>query len=259
MRDPRSQHLRKLRRLRGSAQRWSVLSGGLGGAAAILTPYQGIGPLDAIWVGAAGAAGALALWRLSDLRSLAAQPVPDPPDPAVAARRTQARLLAAVRRLPAGQAALAEVRKRHARFGLRRSAAAGPWTRLDRAAETLSAVSGRLGGSAEVAILEAAVAERGLRDTAHRVASVERALRFAPPDARGTLQEAHRALVAQLTEGVAAYERLVAAAAGVLAEDGRLVTDHSATTRLVEAAELLRQVAAGLAELRAATSAVLRA
>lgn len=259
MRDPRSQHLRKLRRLRGSARRWSVLAGGLAGAAAILTPYQGLGPLDAVWAGAAGAAGALTLWRLSDLRTLAAQPVPDPPDPALAAQRAQARLVAAVQRIPVGQVALAEVRKQRARFGLRGSAAAGPWTRLDRAAETLSTVAGRLGGPAEMAVLEAAVAERGLRDIAHRVASVERALRFAPTDARGPLREAHQSLVAQLTEGVAAYERLVAAAAGVLAEDGRVVTDHPATTRLVEAADLLKHVAAGLAELRAATSPVLRA
>lgn len=49
---------------------------------------------------------------------------------------------------------------------------------------------------------------------------------------------------------MAAYERLVAAAAGYVAEDGRTTGQHPATGRLTEATDLLRGVAAGLAELR---------
>jgi hypothetical protein len=257
--DPRTRYFRRLKRLRRSARRWSVLAGGLGGAAAILTPYSGLGLPDAAWTGLAGAAAVLAAWRWSDLRALAAQPAPEPPDPAVAAEQARARLVAAVTSLPAGRAAVDEVRRQRARFALRGSAAAGPWTRLDRASATLSGLSGRLGGPAEAAVLEAAVAERGLRDIAQRLATVERAQRFAPEDARPPLREAHDALLAQLNSGVAAYERLVAAAAGYLAEDGRVIVDHSATARLAEAADMLRHVADGLAELRARTAPVMRA
>jgi hypothetical protein len=231
-----------------------VLAGGLGGAAAVLTPYSGIGLADAAWAGVAGASGALALWRWADLRRLAAQPAPPPPDPALAGDQVRERLVAAVQRLPAGRAALAEVRRQRARLGLRGSAAAGPWSRLDRASLTLAGLSGRLGGPAESAVLEAAVAERGLRDMAQRIVSVERALRFAPADSQPSLREARAALLEQLTGGVAAYERLVAAAAGYLAEDGRVLVDHPATTRLAEAADMLRHVAAGLAELRASAA-----
>lgn len=260
MRDPRAIHLKRLHRLRRSARRWSVLAGGLSGAAAILAPYHGLGLPDAGWAGAAGACAVIFFWRLSDLRAFAALPVPDPPDPALSVQRTTARLVAAVESLPAGRAALAGVRRQQARLGMRGSAAAASWARLDRAAETLAGLSGRLaGGPADAAVLDATAAEQALRDLAQRVVSVERALRFAPADTRPALDEARQALLAQLADGVAAYERLVAAAAGYLAEDGRVVTDHPATVRLTEAADLLRHVAAGLAELRTATFPVIRA
>jgi hypothetical protein len=258
--DPRARHFKRLRRLRRSARRWSVLASGLGGAAAVLTPYSGLGLLDAAWAGAAGASTALALWRWSDLRLLAAQPVPDPPDPVLAGEQARLRLVAAIHRLPAGRAALAEVRRQRSRFAMRGSAASEPWSRLDRASLALGGLAGRLDGPAESAVLEAAVAERGLRDVAQRVAAVERALRFAPDDARPALREAHGALLDQLNDGVGAYERLVAAAAGYVAEDGRVLTEYPATARLAEAADMLRHVAAGLAELRAAaTTPVVRA
>ena len=86
-------------------------------------------------------------------------------------------------------------------------------------------MTGRLTGLAEPALREAADADRSLRDLADRVASVERALRLAPAEARPPLAEAHGALVAQLDAGVAAYERLVVAAAGYVAEDARPGTD----------------------------------
>lgn len=259
MADPRARYFRNLRRLRRSARRWSVLAGGLGGAAVVLTPYAGPGLPDAVWAGLAGASGVLTLWRWRDLRELAAQPAPEPLDPAVAAERTRAMIVAAVQRLPAGRGALAGVRRQRGRLGVRGTAAARPWARLDRASTTLSGLSGRLGGPAEAAVLEATVAERGLRDLAHRLVAVERALKFAPQDSRPALRDAHSGLLAQLTGGVEAYERLVAAAAGYLAEDGRVVTDHPATARLTEAADMLRHVAVGLAELRSSTGPVLRA
>jgi hypothetical protein len=239
-----------LHKLRRSARGWSLLAGSLGGATAILTPYGGLGLLDAVWAAAAGGSAALALWRWSDLRALAALPAPPAADPAVRGEQARARLLAAVERLPAGRGALAEVRRQRARLAVRGSAAARPLARLDRAALALSGLTGRLTGPADPAVLEAAVAERTLRDLANRVASVERALPFAPGDSRSALETAHRTLVEQLDGGVAAYEKLVAAAAGYVAEDGRTAEEHSAVSRLTEATELLHGVAAGLAELR---------
>jgi len=91
------------------------------------------------------------------------------------------------------------------------------------------------------------VAERTLRDLAERAAQVERAIRLAPDP---TLTASHTALVAHLEEGVGAYEKLVAAAAGYVAEDGRPAMEPAAIGRLREATDLLRGIAAGLSELR---------
>jgi hypothetical protein len=79
---------------------------------------------------------------------------------------------------------------------------------------------------------------------------VERALRVTPEDSRSSLAAAHQALVEQLDGGVAAYERLVAAAAGYVAEDGHAGTEHPSVHPLTEASEFLRGVTEGLAELR---------
>ena len=250
MADERARYFRRLRRLRGSARRWSVAGGGLTAAAVVLTPYAGLGLPDAVWAAAAGASMALAGWRWSDHRALAAVPAPPPPDPALSAQR----LVAAVERFPAGRTAVQELRRQKNRYALRGSAVAQPWDRLDQAAHTLAGLSGRLTGPGEVAMLEAAVAEQWLRDLGQRVASVERALSFAPPDQRAGLQQAHRSLTEQFAEGVSAYERLVAAAASYVAEDGRAPNDqHPAVGRLMEATDLLRGVADGLSELRGTT------
>ncbi|MGI5215541.1 phage shock envelope stress response protein PspM [Plantactinospora sp. CA-290183] len=249
MADLRARHLRRLSALRRSVRRWSVLAGGLGGAAAVLTPYQGLGLPDAGWTAAAGGSVVLAVWRWADLRTLRALPVPPAPEP-VTTDAARARLVAAVERLPAGRQALTEVRRQRARIALRGSAAAGPWQRLDEATVTLDGLAGRLTGPAGPAVLEAAVAEHSLRDLCQRLASVERALRLAPADARAELDAAHHGLSVQLDEGVRAYERLVAAAAGYVAEDAREDHGPGAVVRLTEATELLRAVAAGLAELR---------
>ena len=222
------------------------------GAAAVLTPYAGLGLPDAAWAGAAGSAVALAAWRWIDLRALAARPAPPAPRPGRSRRPVPG---------PAG-------RRRRTTPGRPRRAGRGApavplpvrvaghhrrraWARLDRAALTLAGIAPRLTGLAEPAVLEAAAADRSLRDLADRTASVERALRLAPAEARPRLAEAHRALADQLVSGVTAYERLVVAAAGYVAEDAHpgVVADPSAA-RLTEATDLLHGVAAALAELR---------
>jgi hypothetical protein len=253
MADPRTRHLRRLRRRLNGARRWSVLAGGLSGASAILVPYAGLGLPDAAWAAGAGGAIVLAVWRWRDYRLLAAEPVPPPTDPAEAAAVMRRKIAAAVSSVPAGQTALEEVRRQRARLRFRGLAVAPLWQRLDRAALTLVSISDRLGGIAAGPLLEAATAEHTLRDLAERSASVEKALRIAPAESRESLGAAHSDLLGQLSDGVTAYEGLVAAAAGYLAEDGRSGAKYleSATARLTDAADLLRGVSAGLAELRA--------
>lgn len=246
--DALARYQRRLRRSRRSARRWSVLAGSLAGAAAVLTPYAGLGAVDAFWAAAAGGSVILAGWRWVDYRALAAQPAPPPLDPVEAAERTRRRVEAFLAGFPGGREAIGELRRQTARMRLRGSAVAPAWRRLDRAAAALDGLAPRLTGPGEAALLEAAVAERGLRELAHRAAGVERGLRYAgSPDALG---QAHRALVAQFEDGVTAYEELVGAAAGYVAEDGRTTLEHPTVNRLTEATDMLRGIAMGFMELR---------
>ena len=241
--DERARYFRRLRRLRRSARRWSVFAGTFAGASVVLVPYHGLGWPDAIWTALTGATAAWTFWRWSDVRELAAQPAP-PALPGPPLVRT--RFEALVARLPAGRTALAELRRMEARSRIRGSSVLPAWTRLDRAAQTLAGLSGRLGGPAGSTVLEAAAAERTLREIGERTAAVERAL--AMPGADEPLRAAHGELLGHFTDGVEAYEGLVAAAAGYVAHDGR-VTDEGAIYRLTEATRLLRATAEGLAEM----------
>jgi hypothetical protein len=250
--DERTKYFRRLRRLRRAAREWSVLAGTLAGASAILVPYRGIGWPDAFWMAATGGSAALAWWRWSDFRELAATPAPEPPDPALRGRRAQARIEAVVGRFPAGRTALSELRRMQSRAKVKGSSVLPAWTRLDRAAETMAGLSSRLGGPASSAVLEAATAERTLRDLGERTAAVERAVRLNASDTG--LDRAHAELLARFTEGVDAYEQLVGAAAGYVAQDGHLTADDPAIGRLREATDLLRGIADGLSELRTMTN-----
>ena len=178
MADERARYFRRLHRLRGSARRWSVLGGGLTAAAAVLTPYAGIGLADAAWAASAGASVALAVVAVE--RPPGARRRTGPARPRPGARRTSA-CIAAVERFPAGRTALQEVRRQNApvrvaRFDRRPS----PGTASTGPRRPWPGCAGRLTGPGEAAVLEAAVAEQWLRDLGQRVASVERALPFAP-------------------------------------------------------------------------------
>jgi len=242
--DERLRHYRRLRRLRRGARRWSVLAGTLGGAAAVLMPYSGLGLADAFWAAAAGGSVMLAGWRWADFRTLAAQPVPSGPDPAYAGDRARTRAEAFVASFPGGREALAELRRQADRVRLRGSSVVRGWRRLDRAAGVLNSLVVRPGGPGDTAVLEAAVAERELRALARRAAGAERGLAY------GGSPESVRALVAQFERGVTAYEQLVGAAAAYVAEDERTARDQPAVSRLAEATDLLRGIALGFAELR---------
>ena len=220
--DERTRYFRRLRRLRRSARRWSVLGVGLGGAAAVLTPYAGIGLPDAVWAAAAGAlgrAGLLALGATS--ASCAAQPAPPPPDPAAgpAARMVPpssgagrahrdrrdappARPVGAPR--PRGRLGLGPARPRLADPARPRRPAHRPRRRRD--------AGGRR---------RRAVAARPRQPGGQRRAGDP----LAPADARaGARRGPPRAGRPARRGRDGAYERLVAAAAGYVAEDGRTGT-----------------------------------
>src|SRR5882757_8716045 len=106
--DPQAKYFGRLRRLRASARRWSVAAGTLGAATVVLLPYGGgVGLIDAFWAAAAGGSTAMAWWRWSDRRELAALPVPEPLDPALAAQANQRRIESLVSKLPIGRTAVA--------------------------------------------------------------------------------------------------------------------------------------------------------
>jgi hypothetical protein len=246
VRDDRSRHLRQLRRLRASARRWTVAAGGLVGVTAVVVPYQGPGPWDAVWAGLAGAALALAGWRWADHRALAAQPVPDPPDPALAGERW----LATIAQLPGGHSVAEHIRRTKVRGALRGSPAVSSWERLDRSARSLRELAGRLSGPERESVKEANHVEQQLRELTNRIAGVEEALRLAPAEAHQPLRELRADHLLQLEQGVEAYEQYVIAAAGYASESGRAGGRDDALTGLTDATERLRGVTEGFAELR---------
>jgi hypothetical protein len=76
--------------------------------------------------------------------------------------------------------------------------------------------------------------------------AVERAAAVAPADARARLDAGAGTLRGGLADGVAAYERLVAAAGECLAADG--AADGMVLRGLADATDALGGLAAGLAE-----------
>src|SRR5207237_7869485 len=114
--------------------------------------------------------------RWVGLRPLAAEPVPPPPDPALAGAQTRQRITNAVRRLPVGRTVVDEFERQRALLRFRGLSVAEFWRRLDRASLMLSGIAHKLGEAAESAVVEAVSAERGLRDLCERLAVVERTL-----------------------------------------------------------------------------------
>lgn len=250
--DERTRYFRQLRRLRRSARRWSVLAGTFAGATVILVPYHGLGWPDAVWAAVTGGSAALTWWRWGDLRELSAQPAPEPLPPAAPPVLGSRHVDALLSRFPAGRGALVELRRMQSRAKLRGSSVLPAWQRLDRAAQTFAGLVGRLDGPAQSVVREAGAAEASLRELGARTAAVERAVRLAKsPDNR--LGAAHADLLEHFAQGVDAYERLVAAAAEYVAEDGRSRVDGVSVHRLTEATDLLAGIASALSELRTVT------
>jgi hypothetical protein len=249
MADPRARYFNRVKRLRRSARRWSVVAGSLVFATAVLLPYAGVGLPDVFWAAAAGGTSALAFWRWSDLRALTAQPAPPELDPVQRAAQNQQRIEAVIGKVPIGRTALTELHRVRHLSRVRNSAIAPAATRLDRAMKTFAALAPRLTGPAREVLGEATGAEAALRDLAERIASVERAMKLPQPHGSDQLTVAHTDLQDRFTTGVTAYEGMVSAAAGYVAEDGRL-GEPNAINRLIEAGDRLRGIADGMADLR---------
>jgi hypothetical protein len=234
VRDPHAAHLRRLDRSRRRARRATVTAAACAGAAAVALPYAGLGLPDLAWAAVAGGSVAASVLRWRDDRTLRALPAPPPAAPVLPGPgRTPWRVT--------GQVV--------ARFGARGSSAAPLLRRLDRAARAMAPVADRLGSAAAELRREAVQGERELRVAAARLVAVERAAAaVAPSDARARLDQGSLTLRAGLADGVAAYERLVAAAAECVVADAVAVGADPAVSRLAEAADALRGLAAGLAE-----------
>jgi hypothetical protein len=213
------------------------------GTTAVLTPYEGLGVADAAWAAAAGGSVVLAAWRWADYRAFAARAVTTPD-----AIRVTARFESFLDSLPWGRELLSGVRRHVERGPLRGSAVAPGWARLDRAAAILGNLAPRPSSPAETATLEAAAAERSLRQLAKRAAGLERGRSYVGQ--HESFDRSLRALVSQFEQGVQAYEDLVGAAVACAVEEGRTTPDHHSLSRLTDAADLLRGIAQGFAELR---------
>jgi hypothetical protein len=228
-----------------------VVAGGFVCATAVLLPYHGVALTDVFWAAGAGGTTALAFWRWSDARAVAAEPTPPELTDAQRAALTQHRLESVVGKLPIGRTAINEMH-RVAHLSRVRGSAIGPAaTRLDKATKAFNGLVPRLTGPAHDVVSEATGAERALRDLAERIASVERAMKM--PGAGAQVAEAHNGLIARFTVGVEAYEALVAAAAGYVAEDGHLGSPMS-IVHLIEAGDMLKGIADGMGDMRTRTN-----
>lgn len=140
----------------------------------------------------------------------------------------------------------------------RGSVARPPLARLaerERALYELLVHMGPTGASPTEIWTEATTSAAALRDQGARLVAVEAAVRGATKEAghrSSDLDAAQQVMLDRLEEGVAAYERLVNAAAEAVAASGHAVPDTRstmATRRLEEAADALLGLAKGLREV----------
>jgi hypothetical protein len=242
--DPRARHLRRLRRSRAAARAWTVWAATFGASAAVAVPYAGLGWLDIGWAGAAGGSLAFAVLRWKDHRALRLAPMPAALPPRPPAQRLASRLA------PVVGPALSSLVDRPRRIPVHRASAAAPVVdRLNQATRAMPHLLDKLGPHAGDTGREAAAAHAALRRLAVRVTVVEQTLPVAPVESREALLDVRSGLVGQLDHGVRAYERLAGAAAECVAALAR-GGDTLAVSRLTEAGDALRGLAAGLTEIK---------
>ena len=247
--DERTRYFRRLKRLRGSARRWSVVGGGLSAAAVVLTPYAGIGLADAVWAAGAGASVVLACWRQRDHRELAAIPPPPAPPPALPG----AKLMSAVERFPAGRTVIQEMRRQQGpatRCAARRSPGPGTgWTGRRRRCRASAAGSP---GRARKPCSRRRPPSTGCVTSASGWPAWRRPSRSARPISGRRWRPSHESLADQFTEGVDGV-RAAGRGRGELGRRGRSADRGRAAPELLPADRGDRpaaRVADGLSELR---------
>ena len=221
-----------------------------GGTAAVLIPYAGLGPYDAIWAGLFGGSAMMAVFRWVDYRKMA-KSLPDESE-MLAVHGTAA---LSVEAQTAAHALASQIRRRREGVRFRKSAAAPAFTRLTGAVQTFDELVPRLPDPTTSVTTDVQAAEAALRDLAEQVRGIEKSIEVAPAGRRDALRASHRALVERLEAGVSAYEEMVAAAAEVVAEQSALShatepAGHLPADRLTAATEQLRGFAEAAGEMR---------
>lgn len=249
----RKRAVRRLRSRLSSAKFWTVLSGATVAGSAFFLPVGGVAGSDGVWVVAAGFSTALATVRWLDYRRLAR---------AMPAERDALELhgppgLRQEARGILGEAALT-LRRGRMRSQFRRSAALGPYQRLERASVTAEQLAQRLQGNPEAVAALAGAAKAGpeLFGLALTVRDVEQAIAIASGPRQATLRADRDSLVERLEAGVSAYEDMVAAAGECLAgsvslREALAANESDATLEtLTDAADRLRAAGDAAGEIR---------
>lgn len=249
----RKRAVRRLRSRLSSARFWTVVSGATVTGSAFFLPVGGIVAGDGAWVVAAGFSTALAAVRWLDYRRLA-------------------RMLPAEREAlelhgPAGLRqeahgflgeAAAALRRGRMRSQFHRSAALGPYQRLERAGVTAERLAQRLQDNPEAVAALAGAAKAGpeLYQLALAVRDVEQSIAIASGPRRDSLRDDRDRLVERLETGVSAYEDMVVAAGECLAgsvglREALAVHEADATLEtLTDAADRLRAAGDAASEIR---------
>ncbi|GAB3230185.1 hypothetical protein GCM10027447_24330 [Glycomyces halotolerans] len=247
---------RARKRLRGrlsSARFWTAVSGGGIAGSAFFVPYGGLVGTDGIWIVVAGFSTALAAVRWMDYRRLA-RVMPAERD---SLELHGSAVLGDEVRGFFGEAADA-LRRGRMRSLFRRSAAWGPYQRLERASGTAEQLAQRLEGHPEASAALAGAAKAGpeLLQLALTIRDVEQSIRIAQGPKQTSLTADRDRLVERLEAGVRAYEDMVAAAGECLAGSVGLRQELTASSAddtletLTDAAERLRAAGDAASEIR---------
>lgn len=247
---------RARRRLQGrlsSAKFWTVVSGASVAGSAFFVPYDGPTGSDGVWIVVTGFSTALAVLRWMDYRRLA-RIMPDERD---SLELHGSAVLGDEVRGFFGEAAGA-LRRERIRKQFRRSAAWGPYQRLERASATAEQFAERLSDhpDAAEALGRAGTAGPELYRLALTVRDVEQAMKIAGGPRQDSLEAERDRLVERLVAGVDAYEDMVSAAGECLAgsvglREALAANGHDRTLEtLTDAAERLRAAGDAASEIR---------
>ncbi len=249
----RKHAVRRLRSRLSSARFWTVVSGATVAGSAFFLPVGGVSGSDGAWVVAAGFSTALAAVRWTDYRRLA-RVMPAEREAlelhGPAGLRQEARGMI-------GEAA-ASLRRGRMRSQFRRSAALGPYQRLERASTAAEQFAQRLQGNPEAVAALSGAAKAGpeLYRLALAVRDVEQSIAIASGPRQATLRADRDLLVERLEAGVSAYEDMVVAAGECLAgsvglREALAASSADATMEtLTDAADRLRAAGDAASEIR---------